>query len=456
MPKDDMSLVSTIPATSIDTINSPAMAISDTDSSELVEAVAALKVGKHSPQGKMPLPKPIQVGNAGGVDSGYVSHNGSERPSPDSLKDAFVDGGGVVGKPLWDVLSRKKIKLISFDKQIPVLTQNRFEDLRELHADSLNNLTRGLPRCRGILMSLKVLGDNESTAAPWVFIQCDKAVAGKVKRFFKQPEVESNFKPPHPNAYTPSFRIYVHALPPLALLGKLPSSASLPNDVHGHEAIEVYGEQDAISSFASLCGSQISVSTHGQLRSATFGGLIETQSKKDGMYQLFGITAGHFLAEEQENEYLEDEDGYVDDDEGFSDDDQDFELDLSSYNPELPPDSEQDEAQSGILGNSETSKTVIGHIYKTSQDDLQDQPNLDWALFTVENTSLYLSNVVSNHEISGLNDPAGTGTERKVVLATAKSGSVSGMLSKSWSYLMLAPGKSLVRVKVLTISNNKG
>jgi hypothetical protein len=62
-------------------------------------------------------------------------------------------------------------------------------------------------------MRLKLLGESESMAAPWVIILCDMAEARKVRRFFKKPSVESDFKPLHPNAYTPRLEIYVHALP---------------------------------------------------------------------------------------------------------------------------------------------------------------------------------------------------------------------------------------------------
>lgn len=418
MPKGEMSIVLTFPVSTIDTTTSSAMAISD---------------------------------------SGYASTNTSQSSAPHTSKGAFVDGGAVVSKTRlpWGIPSRKKIKLMPFDKPIPIFTQNRFNDLRELHADNLNKLTRGLARCRGILMSLKVLGESETTAAPWVFIQCDRTIAGKVRRFFKQFEVESDFKPPHPDVYTPSFEIYVLELPPIALHKNLPSSASLV-DIHGHGNVEVYCEKNAISSLGSLGGSKISVSAHGEVRSATIGGLILVQSK-EGEFHILGITAGHFLAEEQYIEYLGDGEEYVDDlDEGFSDQSDDgdvFELDLSSFDSEAPVAFEQDETQSEIPGKSQS---IIGHVYKTSQDDLQDQPNLDWALFTIEDTSVYLPNVVMEHEITRLNHSTTTEGDRKVVLTTAVSGSASGILSRSWSYLMLAPGRSLVRTNALTISDKKG
>jgi hypothetical protein len=454
MPKDEMSIVSTIPISIINTTTSSAMAMSDADSSELVEAMAALKVGRSSLSTKKPLAKVAKPADATGVDSGYASTNTSQSSTPNSSKGAFADGGAVVSKTRlpWGIPSRKKIKLMPFDKPIPILTQNRFKDLRELHADNLNRLTRGLAKCRGILMSLKVLGESETTAAPWVFIQCDKAIAGKVRRFFKQAEVESDFKPPHPDSYTPSFEIYVLELPPIALCKNLQSSTS-PVDIHGHRNVEVYCEKNAISSLGSLCGSKISVSAHGEVRSATIGGLISVQSKEGG-FPILGITAGHFLAEEQYIKYLGDGEEYVDDlDEGFSDDGDVFELDLSSFNSEAPVVFEQDEIQSEILGKSQS---IIGHIYKTSQEDLQDQPNLDWALFTIEDTSLYLPNFVTEHEITRLKHSTTSEGDRKVVLTTAVSGPASGILSRSWSYLMLAPGRSLVRTNALIISDKEG
>jgi hypothetical protein len=192
-------------------------AISDVNASKLIEAVAALKVGRSSQPGKRPSANTIIVEDTGEIDSGYASKNGSQSSTPESSN--FRDGGAVLigNASRWSITKRKKIKLTPFDKDIPRLTQNRFEDLRELHADNLVKLTRGSFRCRGILMSLKVLGESESTAEPWVFIQCDKAVARKVGQYFKQRSVESDFKPPNPDAYTPNFEIYVHEMPPLAL-----------------------------------------------------------------------------------------------------------------------------------------------------------------------------------------------------------------------------------------------
>jgi hypothetical protein len=106
---------------------------------------------------------------------------------------------------------------------------------------------------------------------------------------------------------------------------------------------------------------------------------------------------------------------------------------------------------------SENLGASIGHIFKTSQDVRQDAPNLDWALFTIENSSLYLPNVVAAREVTQNIDQNTVGTaERRVVLTTATSGLLYGRLSSSSSYLMLAPGNGLVKTNALRISGSQG
>jgi hypothetical protein len=444
-----MSMTSILPLSTADSAASSSTAKFDAESSELAEAVAALKVGRATPPPKRPLIDAIKVGNNGQVDSGYASHSGSKTSTPGD--STFVDGGVVVGKaPRWSIAGRKKTKLLHFEKDIPRLTQNRFEDLRELHADNLIKLTRGLSRCRGILMSLKVLGENESTAAPWVFIQCDKAIAGKVRRFFKQPFVESDFKPAHPNAHTPNFEVYVYEMPPLALgsNSQCPPIAR-PDPYDTRETPELYFKEKIPGS---LCGSKIIVSSSGQRRSATIGGLVSIQWKS-GDCQLLGLTACHFLAQEQHLEDLEEEEHTDDDpDEGPFEDGQEFELDLGSLKYGAPALPAENAAQHEV---SENLGAVFGHIFKTSLDSLQDGPNLDWALFTVENKSLLAPNFVGQ-EITRVAHPDQNETQQAVLLSTATSGLVLGTLSSSWSYLMLAPGKSLVRTNALKIRDHPG
>jgi hypothetical protein len=455
-----MGAISTVSVSVVD-ITSPLgpvpATISDENSSELIEAVASLNVSHSSPPRKGLSKTSMRVENIGEIDSGYASKNASQASTPDSSK--FIEGGGVVcSTPRWPITGRKKIKLMHFESPVSLLTQNRFEDLRELHADNLAKLTRGVSKCRGILMSLKVLGATEATAAPWVFIQCDKAIAKKVRRFFKQRSVESDFKPLVPDAYTPSFEIYVHEMPPLAL-GSTPPDFSTPQFDSTHHALEsvgLYLDKNAMIRDNSLCGSKITaVTAGGQRSSATIGGLILIETKQ-GDFHTLGMTAGHFLAPNHDLQTFEEdgEEGEVDDDsnDGFFDDEQEYELELSSLGCE----GQTSSAETTPLNEwPENTGVSIGKIYRTSQDSRQDGLNLDWALFTIENSSLYLPNIVAAREVTRAIHQKPMETERGVVLSTATSGLLYGKLSNSSSYLMLAPGNGMAKTYSLIIFNNQ-
>jgi hypothetical protein len=181
----------------------------DTNSASLAKAVVASSMrGASTPK---PMTRKPSIVDPTNIDSRYLL----QTHTPDSSGSEFADNGSVVGgNRLLLFPTRKPKKLKPFNKPIPQLTQTRFEDLREPHANNLNKLTREFPRCQGMLMSLKVLGESEDKAEPWVFVQCDKAIAKKVRSFFKQPAVRSDFQPSRPDSFSPHFEIFVYELPP--------------------------------------------------------------------------------------------------------------------------------------------------------------------------------------------------------------------------------------------------
>jgi len=431
------------------------VARSDGKPSDLVEAVAALNVETPLKPPKRPPAAPIQAEDREGVDSGYASKSST----PKNSKSGENFGPFVVANTSSSLLTRrKKTKLSPFEKEIPKSTQNRFEDLRELYADRLNSLGSGIAKRRGILMTLKVLGENEEKAEPWVFVQCDKTIAKKVRRFFKEPSVVSDFQPSSPSKFTPKLDIYVHELP-LLLLGRSSptSSTSKKPSPTTQKSVELYNGRG--SNLHTLCGSKIVVTINGQRRSATVGGVISVETA-EGSIEHFGMTAGHFLNEdcnmegfdEEVQEGLDaDEQGTDDDtDEEVSDDEQDFELDLgpseeTGHTFLLKRTAVQAEESSSISIGS-------GHVFCTSQENLQGGPNLDWALFAVDN-KLKLPNIVFRDEITT------SRTFRSTVyveLSTVSRGHIYGTLSDSWSYLTLAPGNGLVRMKALKLADYQG
>jgi len=428
--------------------NPQLMALSDVESSELVEAVVALDMSTSPAAPKRPLAAPMQVAEE--IDSGYASKSSTPE---NSNFGPFI----VTKTPLMSLTRQKKSKLMHFEKLIPKLTQNRFEDLRELYADSLNNLASGIPKRRGILMTLKVLGESEETAEPWVFIQCDKAIAKKVRRFFKQSSVVSDFKPPSPNKYTPKLEVYVHELP--LLLGEKSLRPLIPTftSLNPFDGLELYYEQNP-NMPQSLCGSKLHAVVNGQWRSATIGGLISVETA-DGHVQVFGITAGHFLDAEQytedsdESAQEEEEETDGDTDDELSDAGQDFELDQVLMEEPASKNSAYEIA--GPSNTSDIRRNFIGCVFWTSQKDLQGRSDLDWTLFTIRNNALKLPNIVVTDKVTQISTER-VEDIRRIVLWTSSHGKISGYLSGSWSYLALSFGNSLVRTKAVKFENNQG
>jgi len=433
---------------------------------------AALKVETaSSPNVQSPKPSAINVPKSN--DSGYASNNSSNRATPNSTPDTstkavFVDG---VTVQRWNPLGPKKIKLQLFDDiSKPQATQERFNNLKAEYTRPLFEFLRAPPKpmknIRNIAMTLEILGEQRDTAAPWVLIQCHKAIAKKVRRFFKQSNVEADFKPSVPTPYAPHLPILVHEESPESvtrsdhLLDPLSSK-----DTSTSIDVAIYGDQFLM--VETLCGSEIKAEIHKTIHTATIGGLISAVSK-DGNKSLFALTAGHFVGvdryDEDEDEDEEDSDGEEEDEDDVypSEDAEDsYELDLRSrLNESLL--SKQDSLD-GKPNELEQHKqlpwfgSAMGYIYKASQDDLRGRPNLDWALISIECKSLYLPNIIMSNEVT-LPSPAltETGLKRKVTIAAARGRALSGSLSQEWSYLALTPDNTMVRSYLVTLDNGQG
>jgi hypothetical protein len=424
---------------------------------ETGEAYQALKMPRASLPGAITPVKP----QSSGIDSGYASQSSTPDSFEGGFSSHFVENGSVVkGARLWP--SRKTVKLKHFvDKKIPQLTQSRFEDLRELHAGKLNMLTRGLPRCQGILMTLAVLGESEEKAAPWIFIQCDKRVAKKVRGFFAVPEVKLDFQPLHPVPYSPHFQIYVKELPPMMLGQVFPPEASPgPGTTQRMEMVDIYIAKgldfDPYSS-DTLCGTAIQTCPQGDHRTATLGGLIEVRNQ-DGSHDILGITAGHFLRQGSYDDADDSETLTDGSDDTFSDDGYEFDLDIDTTT-----NSEHGLEQERPATTIARTWQKLGIVYESSQDTVETARNLDWALIRIESPELYLPNAILGHKIvrsspaySNSAEAEAILSDKKVKLITGESGSRSGILSWSWSYLMLFPGDILTRAYSLTLSDNQG
>ena len=319
-------------------------------------------------------------------------------------------------------------------------------------------------------MNLKVLGENELSAVPWIYIQCDKVIARKIRSFFKEPDVRRDFEPAEPNAYYPYFRIYVCPLPPRMLgSNQSVSSSTSTSDSIAVNSITVYGDEMSITKAATFCGAEITVSS--SPRSATIGGLIEILDK-DRVPMLYGLTAGHFLSSQHNADVGDGGDGGddgpcednkedesalpVDLENDFSDEEDIYELDLSAF--EVHKGDSLSDKVDASRGLQTTAR--LGTVYKASFEGAEGRPNLDWALIKIDSPGLFLPNFILGNDVRGVVShftklPEEI-SDQMVFFSTASCKVGWARLSNSWSYIMLSPGGELVRSRVLTLAPTNG
>ncbi|KAF5875895.1 uncharacterized protein Bfra_002291 [Botrytis fragariae] len=364
-------------------------------------------------------------------DSGYASLEPS--PPPNSSK-SLTDRAIAKGKSIMPNYIRKPKKLRPYDKPIPQLTWDRFSDLREQYAESLNSLTRGLPNCTSILMTLQVLGENEESAEPWVFIQCNKAVVGKITRFFQRSAIRRDFEPSQPDDRFPRLRVHIYPQKPRPLV----NTANAPPQFDS-PAISEGNEIYVLKVFAWGAPGH-----HGGFIKTIDSGNLET---------IYGMTAGHFVFEElyDDAEYspVSDYDGeYEEDVESFE-----FELGFIEANSE-------DENDLHVLNKSgiEIDEEVnmnewsrLGKLSMASHNLFTDEGNLDWGLITIDKNSYSPPNAAFNPYPTRSQSRGGQSS----VQMSSTRGPLNGILHGSWSYIMLPPGKVLVQTRLLSLSDGK-
>lgn len=190
--------------------------------------------------------------SSAGSDSGYGStSNATDGLATDHSQD-FPDGVALPRR----IFERKVTKLKLFDREVPQLTQHRFHDLHELFERPLcDHLIEAKINPYPISLKLKVLGESEATAKPWIVVLCNKAASKRVRHFFNQQQIKAEYQPRKPDSFQPSFEVFVCNRPPRPMAGT-----------------EVYGDLDQRST---TCGSLIKVGEGHDCRFATLGGVIK-------------------------------------------------------------------------------------------------------------------------------------------------------------------------------------
>lgn len=455
-----------------------------------------------TPVGKAAAEKSTANTSPDGSDSGYGSTGNTTDSSMTDHSQVFADGVALPSRRFYEP---KVKKLRPFDREIPQLIQHRFHDLHELFERPLcDYLIKAKVHPNPISIKLKVLGESEATAKPWIVVLCNKTASKKIQQFFNQHHIKAEYKPSNPESVLPSFELFVWNRPPRPMAGT-----------------EIYGNPDER---ATMCGRIIKVGEAHQSRSATLGGVIKyvfsepilpllsleaclgslysqnmfqdsiaplkhailitsLQSrvvkfvKHTGIVMLYGMTAGHVLTQQppgQDNfdpvDICDDKD---EEDEGFYSGEEDYEQEY-----ELDASFEDDEEVQTLTNTGDKSRTNsqspqlgrlwprIGHASATSNEGIGTEHDLDWALIEFDRPADCRPNLLvsfDHEEQAAKTRPlkengkfTEDGSHRPVLLLSGTGGAKSGTLSTSLSFLMMGPAKAFTKTYTLVLPHGSG
>lgn len=340
-------------------------------------------------------------------------------------------------------IERKITRLKLFDREIPQSIRYRFSDLHDLFQMPLYEyLTKARVKPSGHAMKLKVLGESAETAKPWILVLCAEMASKRIKKFFNQGQIKAEYQPSNPDM--PSFQVYVCNRAPRAMAAR----------------VDVYADwQDHMP----LCGQMIEVSELDGTRIATLGGVIKVLSS-DANSKLYGMTAGHIIAQEpmfEDNDFECDEEAVSDEDEQSLPDEDRFELDLGFDEDQGPRDvdTEFSDPTDWQSVQHRDSWPLIGHVHVTS--DPTSGPDLDWALIDFDKTALQSqsntftfpgSDTQVSRELRALAcEPTVDDPDRDVVLVSGSGRIKPGKIATAASYLNMGLSKECTETYTLTL-----
>ena len=284
----------------------------------------------------------------------------------------------------------------------------------------------------------------------------DKAASKKIRKFFNQPQIKAEYHPSKPDSFLPLFEVLVCDRPPKLMAGT-----------------EIYGDYDER---ATMCGRIIRIGDAHQSRFATLGGVMKIV-KPPGIMRLYGMTAGHILAQQPLGNSSFDQVGFCDEegeeeyeeDEGFYSGEEEFELDDST---------EGDEDVHGFTTTGDRTRPVaqdtqleilwpkIGCICAASIEETGTEHNLDWALIDFDKPADCRANrlvILSSEEGAASTRPLKEtgnlpedGSSRSVLLLSGTGGIKRGILSTFLSFLMIRPAKAFTKTYTLIMPHGLG
>ncbi|KAL6362750.1 hypothetical protein LRP88_04054 [Fusarium phalaenopsidis] len=386
-------------------------------------------------------------------DSGYVTQStllDSKPPEPFPPKSTAVEN-----KPCSDLFGLFGLfgptdlaDLTEFDKSVDDHTLSRFRLVQaQVEKPLLDYICRKTPRRRDrpIALRLMVLGWNEDTAKPCIVVFCPEEQCKRVRKFFDKSHVMALCQPEDDTV--PSFNVFVR--------GRAPETK------HGDEDVDIF------------------IPIVGGREGCTFGGILSTVSR-DGERRLYGLTVGHVLLDDSDNDLaLDDWDLQLSDSESEDEPEDDIEPGPEEIESLPAMDNSQlaSEGSHGPFASWASSKmSKIGCIAKDSLAQIAT-PNMmgkdaggynDWALIEMgqHKPNRIRPRKLPNGEIQGedigsgdllmpATPPCSSGKRQSVTLLSGSGGLKRGYLSPLPSRLLLGPGHAFVDTLILNLDDDQ-
>jgi len=434
-----------------------------------------------------------------GADSGYASYISTPMGNPEDAKvacnevaksptrsptkgrangsiSATLDSEQIAYLELTLLWSKSRKLKYYPNLKVPSRYQNRFNDLKELFCRPLSEVFMSKPPMSPLAMKLKMLGESEIDAKPWILVLCDRNTVKLLKNFFRQKWVKQELD---------NERDHFEVKLDIALFERPPYLSSLTAGL----SIFAFSKPPGwLEMRNTLCGRSIMTLDKGYVSVATIGGIVKV-SMPDGSVSLYAMTCGHFLnnprSEIQPNPEGQHEIFSIPLD-NLEDGSQD-EVDLEdSHNEEHSQEDDEDlfpsdcdtvyksKLEEGIVDLDDSDPYAkenfakplsenkrLGHIVASSYDLLDNNTALDWMLFSTA-IDYCLPNTVSdeaNWEKSDLIPPRSKldniGGKIEVVAVTAFRGTVNGWLSLHPSSFMAPYGRGWIDTFEFTTSDPK-
>lgn len=401
----------------------------------------SLDISTASELDKVHTPQPNHEGRSTpSPDSGYASTTPTPERTPQCDQEELELPTGKFFK--------RKIRLKVFQEEIPTHVKDRFLDLQELFDRPLYERLVSSGNSFGPMSSkLKRLGESEQTSAYWLVIQCEPKMARRVRQFFDQDHVKSEYQPRNESADLPWFNIWVCPKPPMRL--------AMDDEVDEGIFLDVKER--------TLCGTLVKV----QDRIATIGGVIMV--KAQGEESLYCLTIGHILpmasslagvwdARDEEEQDLSDTES---------------EASLGSDEIELDSAPSDDPREGKTLGSSKVDLLRPRPIRFVEGTQCKTKRCFDWALAALNEADLYRPNCrirASSNDEDDATVPIGESDElretdqrstrlavpRRIVVLGGVSGFGFGILSGSPSCYMSESSTSFAQMYTLTLKAGSG